>query len=83
MNFQISGQNVVVYRNTTSQTHFVALSASGRAEVEVRSETAGGQRHNVADHGGVISVEVPSNHRIEIDARTPDRRVEASIMSVR
>ena len=83
MNFQISGQNVVVYRNTTSQTHFVALGLSARSELEIRSETAGGPRHSLPDHGGVISVEVPPNHRIEIDARTPDRRVEASILSVR
>lgn len=83
MNIQVSGSNVVVYRNTTSQTHFVTIGVSGRSEVEVRTESASGPRHLLADHGGVISVEVPSDHRIEIDAKTPERRVEASILSVR
>lgn len=82
MNIQVSGSNVVIYRNTTSKLHVVTIGVSGRAEVEVKAETASGQRHLFDEHGGAISVEVPAGHRIEVDAKTKERKVEASILSV-
>ena len=79
---QVSGSNVVVYRNTTSVIHRVTITVSGRAEIEVRTADTSGPRHFIDDEGITVSLEVPSGHHIEVDAKTPTRIVEVTIIEV-
>ena len=74
-------------QGTGAQEHHIALitlfeilEVAGRAEAEVRTASASGNRHLFDDHGGVITVEVPSKHQIEIDAKTPKRTMEGCPM---
>jgi len=68
MTLRISGSNNVVYRNETSDVHRVTIVVSGKAKLEVLPN-AGTAIHRAAtgDRGGAVSLEVPAQHRIEID----------------
>ena len=84
MTLTISGQNNVVYRNGTSQTHRITIVASGEANIEVKPKAGLKTLHqeSIARHGGAASLEVPADHRIEIDVIGSQTQIEISFLGV-
>jgi hypothetical protein len=83
MTLRLTGQNNVVYRNGTSVTMNVTIASSGEARIEVRRPGAMVRSESIARSGGAVSLEVPTNHTIEIDVIPSTATIEASVLGVK
>jgi len=68
MTLQISSTNNVVYQNKSSQTFRITIVASGDAKAEVLPQSGAAiERQSFGRKGGALSLDVPADHRVEID----------------
>lgn len=80
LTFELSGSNNVVYTNRSNAPVDVTLAASGPALYEIKLPNRT-ERRQPLPRAGAITVAVPANHVIEVDAVEGVIRLE--ILAVR
>jgi hypothetical protein len=77
MIFDINVANYRLYFNLSGGDRVVTLAVSGAANVEVKAQNGSMvMRQVVANHGGVMSLRIPAQHFVEVDAPAAGVKVE-------